>query len=198
MPIRLNVGVSKKLGLPRYSSVGVSCALEVELSSTLLDQGSDAFHERVNYIYRACREAVEEELARQQALVADVSGEASCRGGVEEESIHGRLQDKRHGQADDGPSGHGRGSSGNGNDRGPQPLLATAQQLEYAHDLAAQIDGLTEGDLETLSQQVCGRPLTELSRRDASMLIGTLLEILDGEIALDILLGRGGAGAQPS
>ena len=31
MPLRLNVGVSKKLGLPEYSSVGASCSLDLEL-----------------------------------------------------------------------------------------------------------------------------------------------------------------------
>jgi len=36
MPLKLNVGVSKKLGLPEYSSVGASCNVEVELDSTML------------------------------------------------------------------------------------------------------------------------------------------------------------------
>ena len=36
MPLRLNVGVSKKLGLPGYSSIGASCNLEVELENGLL------------------------------------------------------------------------------------------------------------------------------------------------------------------
>jgi hypothetical protein len=37
MPLKLNVGVSKKLGMPEYSSVGAACNLEVELDSGLLD-----------------------------------------------------------------------------------------------------------------------------------------------------------------
>ena len=36
MPLRLDVGVSKKLGLPAYSSIGASCNLEVELDDGLL------------------------------------------------------------------------------------------------------------------------------------------------------------------
>jgi hypothetical protein len=71
-------------------------------------------------------------------------------------------------------------------------------RTKYVHDLAVQIEGLSEGDLETLSRQVCGRALGELSRREASLLIGTLLEVLDGQIALDILLGRGDAEARPA
>ena len=32
MPLKLNVGVTKKLGLPEYSSVGASCNLETVLA----------------------------------------------------------------------------------------------------------------------------------------------------------------------
>jgi hypothetical protein len=32
MPLRLNVGVSRKLGLPAYSSIGASCNLEAVLA----------------------------------------------------------------------------------------------------------------------------------------------------------------------
>jgi hypothetical protein len=31
MPMRLTVGVTKKVGLPEFSSVGASCGVEVEL-----------------------------------------------------------------------------------------------------------------------------------------------------------------------
>ena len=34
MPLKLNVGVSRKVGLPDYGSVGASCNVEVELDST--------------------------------------------------------------------------------------------------------------------------------------------------------------------
>ena len=39
MPLKLNVSVSKKLGLPEYSSIGASCSLELELSEALLRLG---------------------------------------------------------------------------------------------------------------------------------------------------------------
>ena len=67
MALKLNVGVSKKLGLPEYSSVGASCNVEVELDPGLLEHDLDAFHERARAAYVACHQAVEDDLARSQA-----------------------------------------------------------------------------------------------------------------------------------
>src|SRR5580693_9441094 len=68
MALKLNVGVSKKLGLPEYSSVGASCNVEVELDPGLLEHDLDAFHERARAAYVACHQAVEDDLARAQAM----------------------------------------------------------------------------------------------------------------------------------
>src|SRR3954465_1502926 len=66
MPLRLSVGVSKKMGLPEYSSAGAHCDLEVELDLGLLDD-LETFHERVRDAYVACHQAVNDELARLRA-----------------------------------------------------------------------------------------------------------------------------------
>ena len=70
MPMKLNVGLSRKVGLPDYSSVGASCNLELELESALLKKDVEAFHEQVRDAYAAVHKAVHDELARQQAPVA--------------------------------------------------------------------------------------------------------------------------------
>ncbi len=70
MPLRLNVGVSRKVGLPDYCSVGASCNVEIELSQELLDHDLQTFQDRVRTAYVAAHQAVHDELARLQQPVA--------------------------------------------------------------------------------------------------------------------------------
>jgi hypothetical protein len=67
MPIKLNVGVSRKIGLPEYSSVGASCNVEVELDSSLLQTDPAAFQGQVRSAFTAARQAVSDELERYRA-----------------------------------------------------------------------------------------------------------------------------------
>jgi hypothetical protein len=64
MPMKLNVGVSRKVGLPEYSSVGASCNVEVELDSSLLQTDPAAFQAQVRGAFVAARQAVADELER--------------------------------------------------------------------------------------------------------------------------------------
>ncbi len=66
MPLRLNVGVSKKLALPAYSSIGASCNLEVELENSLLRDPAGS-RDQVQGAFLAARRAVDDELSRLQA-----------------------------------------------------------------------------------------------------------------------------------
>ncbi len=64
MPMKLNVGVSRKVGMPDYGSVGASCNLELELDAGLLEKDLDGFHARIRAAYVAAHQAVHDELAR--------------------------------------------------------------------------------------------------------------------------------------
>ena len=65
MPLRLNVGLQRKIGQPHYGSLAASCHLELELDGGLLERDPDAFQDRVVEVFAACREAVHDELRRQ-------------------------------------------------------------------------------------------------------------------------------------
>jgi len=69
LPLTLNVGLSKKIGQPDYSSLAASCHVEVELDQSLIFHDLEEFHASVSSIFAACRQAVSDELARQQILV---------------------------------------------------------------------------------------------------------------------------------
>jgi hypothetical protein len=70
MPLKLNVGLVKKVGLPNYSSLGASCHLEVELDSRLLEDDPESFQDQVRQAFVACQHSVEDELSRQRTTPA--------------------------------------------------------------------------------------------------------------------------------
>ena len=78
MPLKLNVGVSRKLGLPEFSSAGASCNIEVELDSNLLHD-LEAFHAEARNAFIAAQQAVHDELARLKAQSSVQNGQRSSR-----------------------------------------------------------------------------------------------------------------------
>ena len=67
MPLKVNVGLSKKIGMPDYGRLGARVHVENEANSTLLHSDLDGFHRQVTNAFVACKQAVQDELARHQS-----------------------------------------------------------------------------------------------------------------------------------
>jgi hypothetical protein len=61
--LKLHAGVSKKVGLPGFSSASASCTIEAELDSTLLND-TEGFQTVVRRAYKSCEQAVQDQIAR--------------------------------------------------------------------------------------------------------------------------------------
>ncbi len=61
--LKLHAGVSKKVGLPGFSSASASCTIEAELDSSLL-QDREGFQLVVQRAYQSCEQAVQDQIAR--------------------------------------------------------------------------------------------------------------------------------------
>ncbi len=75
--LKLNTGITRKVGLPDYGSAGASCNLEVELDTSLFHD-LDGLHQVVRRAYAACNQAVQDELAR-AAAASSVNGKPKGR-----------------------------------------------------------------------------------------------------------------------
>jgi hypothetical protein len=70
--LKLNAGVSKKVGLPGFSSASASCTIEAELDSSLL-QDHEGFQVVVRRAYQSCEQAVQDQIARLTSEGTDTS-----------------------------------------------------------------------------------------------------------------------------
>jgi hypothetical protein len=166
VPMKLNLGLARKVGLPEYSSICASCNVEVELNGSMVFDDLEGFHRHVRQAYVACQQAVNDELARQQ----------------QRETVAGSSTQEGH----NGPTrDNGAPRNGNGASNGHR---ASEKQTGYIQQLAGQIRGLGVRRLETLADKMFGKPMADLTSLDASGLIDTLKAIKSGEINLDTAL----------
>ena len=168
MPLQLNVGVSKKIGLPDYGSLGTSCNVEVEVDGRLIFDDLEAFHQKVRQAYVACAQAVNDELARQHGSTSQAESQTNA-----------TSRPSTAAPTATNGNGHRNGANGGG---------ASQKQLNYANQLAGQIQGLGIRRLEALANKMFGKPIAGLSSLDASGLIDTLKAIKDGRLDLNAAL----------
>ncbi len=74
MPMKLCLGLSRKVGQPDFGSLGASCGVELEIDSRMLSGDLDGFREKVRAVYAACNRVIDEELSRQQSNSSRVVG----------------------------------------------------------------------------------------------------------------------------
>ncbi len=156
MPLKLNVGLSRKIGLPNYSSLGASCHVELELDSALLQTDREAFQWQVRNAYGACQQAVQEELSRHESTPGDS-------GRVESGQIGSPFAGRAPGPYANRPQGRIR--------------PATENQVRAIHVIANQ----QQVDLAELLRLRFVAQAEELSVRDASSLIDELNARVSGQ-----------------
>ena len=195
MPLKLNVGLSKKVGLPDYGSMGASCHVELEVDGTLLQQDLDRFHQHVQRAFVACRQAVQDELARHGSQVVDPNGHESQHSAAQASS-NGRYPARERAASNGQAHGHSdgdRSASGNSRSRPRLSKQATRNQLEYASELAERIHGVGLARLDDLTERMFGKSLSNLSKLEASNLIATLRDMEAGKIAPQAVFGGAAA-----
>lgn len=153
MAVKLSVGLSKKIGLPDYGSLGASCAIEFEIDRTLIEHDLQGFHDKVRGAFAACQQSVQDQLANQQP-----SHNAA--------PTNGHNENGHHANGYSNGNGNGQGNGQRGNSR-----PSTASQARAIRAIA----GRQRVDLHQLlgDRFNVSRP-EDLSISDASSLIDEL------------------------
>ncbi len=168
MPLKVNVGLSKKIGLPDYGSLGASCHVEYEADASLLHTDLEGFHRQVRGAFVACKQAVQDELHRHQAA------EAAAHAAQPTPANNANARHSGNGTGNNGTAnGHGNGRS-NGNQSPPRRSngrKATASQLRALEAISNRL----QLDLQRWLQEKYGlRVASELTITEASAAIDEL------------------------
>ena len=126
MPLKLNIGLSRKVGEPNYGSRGASINVEMEVESALIDDPA-RFQERIRSLFRQVRDSLAEELNGGGSPPKTGNGAHSPAGPT-------------NGHVADHANGHGLNGSGdghvNGNSNGNLPRPATQSQIKAIYAIA--------------------------------------------------------------
>jgi len=155
MPMKLNVGLSRKVGEPNYGSRGASVNLELELDNSLVEQ-PERLRERIRQLYQLAKASVDEELNASSPEPVNGSG---------------------NGHSFDRYRTNGNGTNNGQSVNGHGPRQATSSQVKAIHAIA----GRNRIDVARLVQDRFNvqRP-DDLSISDASTLIDELKAVPAG------------------
>ena len=165
--LKLHAGVSKKVGLPGFSSASASCTIEAELDSSLLTD-TQGFQTVVQRAYQSCEQAVHDQIAR---LTCDAPADASQPRSQPQEMVEVRTAPAISGAriTTDGAELHATNRAAFRD--APSPRPATASQVKAIRAIAAR----RKIDLVGLLRERFGLTTAdELGIRQASNLIDEL------------------------
>ena len=136
MPVKLNIGLSRKVGEPNYGSRGASIHLEVELENGVLNDPA-AMRDHVQDLYALARQSVDDELQRpaDEALVDLMPAEQ-------------QAQRPTNGHSNNGHASNGRHADGNGIHRQAHARRPANGSLKNANNSSAGrlLEPATNGD----------------------------------------------------
>ena len=169
MSVKLNIGLSRKVGEANYGSRGASINLEVELDNGVLNNPAQ-LRERVSDLYALARQSVDEELQRP----ADAGpNEPSHENGNGHARTNGHVNGNGH--ANGNGHGNGHASNGNGHSNGQHNRVevagATQSQIRAIFAITKR-QGLDPH--KVINERFRVHKMEELTIREASSLIDEL------------------------
>jgi hypothetical protein len=153
MPLRLNVGLARKLGEANYGSRGASINLELELDSSLVSEPAK-LQERIRQLFGLVKSSLAEELNGGHAPVSQLANDSEA----------------------DSPGKNNPSAGLDSGQRGPTPRAATQSQVKAIFAIARS----QRLDLAALLQErfQVSRP-DALTIQEASQLIDHLKNSVD-------------------
>ena len=130
MPMKLNVGLSRKVGEANYGSRGATVNLELEVDSTLASE-PERLQERIRELFGLANASIDEELHVEPTQSAAKSQRSTAQPATPPRQQHatGRNEASRS-------TTNGYRSNGNGRQPTNNPPPATASQIRALHAIA--------------------------------------------------------------
>lgn len=171
MPMKVQLGLAKKVGQRDFGSLGASCTIELELDGGLLFNDLDGLQQKVRAAYTACRQAVDDELASQTGSPSPALNSHGA--DYVPNNTNGRDRSDGDTAAGGNPNRDcgGANSSQNGRQSHGNRRAATSAQVRALHSIATRQNfNLTD----LLRERFHIFKAEELSLREASQLIDEL------------------------
>lgn len=163
MPIKLNIGLSRKVGETNYGSRGASINLEVELDNGVLNNPGQ-LRDRVHDLYVLARQSVDEELQRPADAGPSEPSHVNGNG-------HGRINGNANGNGH--ANGHASNSNGHRNGQHKRVEVAGATQSQI-RAIFAITKRQGRDPHQVINDRYRVHKMEELTIREASAIIDEL------------------------